>query len=58
MIHPQEAYSHVSQKDLERSNNQMDIITHAYEEIFLYYKQPVQTDETVMTLTNSTGGRH
>lgn len=58
MVYRQEASSPVSQKDLERSNNQNQIITHAYEEISLSNKQPVQTDETVMALTDSTGAIH
>ena len=58
MVYPQEVSSPVSQKDLGRSNNQKQIITHAYEETSLCSKQPVQTDETVMTLTDSTEARH
>lgn len=58
MVYLQEASSPLSQKDLERLNNQNQIITHVYEEISLRNKQPVETDETVMALTDSTGAIH
>lgn len=58
MVYLQETSSPLSQKDLERLNNQNQIITHVYEEISLRNKQPVETDETVMALTDSTGAIH